>query len=185
MKKSNVSTMLTCLGGIGLIGTVVTAVKATPKALKLLEEAKEEKGDGLTKTEVVKIAGPAYIPSVAIGTATLVCIFGANALNKRQQASLISAYGMLENSYKQYRRKVKELYGEEGELEVVKEVAEEEFPEEPEPQFPDDKVLFLDFQRLEYFRARVQDVLVKCETDDGMEYYVINSPFDEVPDYGY
>lgn len=185
MKKSHVSTILTCLGGIGLIATAVTAVKATPKAMVLLEKAKEEKGEPLTKLEVVRTAGPAYIPSVVIGGTTLACIFGANALNKRQQASLISAYAMLENSYKQYKRKVKELYGDEADIQVVEAVAEEEFPEEPEPEFPDGKVLFLDFKTLNYFRARVEDVLIKDTTDDGLEYYVINSPFDEVPDYGY
>ena len=185
MKKSHMSTILTCLGGIGLIATVVSAVKATPKAMLLLEEAKEEKGEELTKSESVRVAGPVYIPSVVIGGATLACIFGANALNKRQQASLISAYAMLEKSYKQYKHKVKELYGEDADAQIVEAVAEDEFPEEPEPVLPDGKVLFLDFQRLEYFRARVEDVLIKTTTDDGLEYYVINSPFDEVPDYGY
>ena len=41
-----------------------STVKATPKALSLLEQAKEEKGEELTKLETVKIAGPAYIPSI-------------------------------------------------------------------------------------------------------------------------
>lgn len=185
MKKSHASTILTCLGGIGLIATVITAVKATPKAMVLLEKAEEEKGEELTAVETIQAAGPAYIPSVAIGTATLACIFGANALNKRQQASLISAYGMLENSYKQYKRKVKELYGEEADAEVVETVVKEEFPEEPELEFPDGKVLFYDFKTLQPFRARMEDVVQKVELDDGLEYYIINSPFDEIADYGY
>ena len=49
--KSNSSTILTCIGGVGVVATVVTAVKATPKALIRIEEAKEEKGEELTKKE--------------------------------------------------------------------------------------------------------------------------------------
>ena len=185
MKKSHIPTILTCLGGVGLIATAVTAVKATPKAMVLLEKAKEDKGEDLTKGEIVQIAAPAYIPSIAIGAATLVCIFGANVLNKRKQASLVSAYGMLENSYRQYKNKVKELYGDEVDKEVVETVIKEEFPEEPEPDLPDGKFLFYDFKTLQPFRARMEDVITKITLDDGLEYYIINSPFDEIADYGY
>ena len=36
---------------------------------------------------------------------------------------------MLENSYRQYKNKVKELYGDEADKEVVETVIKEEFPE--------------------------------------------------------
>ena len=104
--KSNSSTILTCIGGVGVVATVVTAVKATPKAMALIEEAKEEKGDDLTKVETVITAAPAYITTAVLGVSTLVCIFGANALNRRQQAALTSAYALLDNSYKEFKAKV-------------------------------------------------------------------------------
>ena len=84
--KRNASTILTAVGGAGVVATSIMAVKATPKALILLHEAKEEKGDELTLSETIKVAGPVYIPAIITGAATLSCIFGANALNKRQQA---------------------------------------------------------------------------------------------------
>lgn len=111
--KHNSSTILTVIGAVGVIATAVAAVKATPKALRVLEEAKEEKGEELTKTEVVLNVGPAYIPALLIGTSTIACIFGANVLNKRQQATIASAYAFVDRSYKDYRNKVKELLGEE------------------------------------------------------------------------
>ena len=103
--KKNGSTILTVAGGVGVVATSVMAVKATPKALYLLEQAKEEKGKELTKFEVVQVAGPVYIPSIIMGISTIACIFGANALNKRQQAALMSAYALLDNSYKEYYEK--------------------------------------------------------------------------------
>lgn len=185
MKKSHIPTLLTCLGGIGVVATAVTAVKATPKAELLLRKAEIEKGEELTTIEKIKTAGHVYIPSIAIGAGTLICIFGANSLNKRQQASLISAYTMLENSYKQYKRKTKELYGEDADVEIVESISKDEFPEEQEPIFPDEKVWFMDCRTLNFFKARIEEVLVKVTKEDGSEYYIINSPYDEVPDYGY
>lgn len=61
------STVLTIAGGAGVIATTVTAVKATPKALLLLDNAEKGKGEELTKTEKIKIAGPKYVPSILIG----------------------------------------------------------------------------------------------------------------------
>lgn len=121
--KRNASSILTYIGGVGVIATSVMAVKATPKALDLLEKAKEEKADELTKVEKIKAAGPAFIPTIATGAATIVCIFGANTLNKRQQAALMSAYALVDNSYKEYKSKLKELYGEEAHQNIVNSIA--------------------------------------------------------------
>jgi hypothetical protein len=117
--KKNASTILTCVGGAGVVATSVMAVKATPKAITLMEKAKEEKGDELTKAEVVKVAWKPYIPAVVTGAATIACIFGANTLNKHQQAALASAYALLDQSYKEYKAKLKELYGDEAHNEIV------------------------------------------------------------------
>lgn len=121
--KRNGSTILTCAGAVGLVTTGIMAVKATPKALKRIEEAKEEKGEELTKLETIRVAGPTYIPTVLIGVSTIACIFGANVLNKRAQASLASAYALLDTSYKEYRDKLKELYGEEAHEKIVNAIA--------------------------------------------------------------
>ena len=104
-------TILTVVASIGVIATTITAVQATPKAIKLLKEAELEKGENLTKLEIVRVAGPTYIPSVLLGVSTIACIFGANALNQKKQASLMSAYVMLNESYKQYRKSAKTVYG--------------------------------------------------------------------------
>ena len=121
--KRNASTILTCVGGVGVVVTAVLAAKATPKATKRLERAEEKKGEVLSKTEKIKIAGPVYIPTVLVGAGTIACIFGANVLNKRTQASLISAYALIDNSYKEYKNKLKELYGEEAHEKIVDAIA--------------------------------------------------------------
>lgn len=155
--RRNGSTILTCIGGVGVVTTSVMAVKATPKALALLEEAKEEKGDDLTKLEIVKVAGPSYIPAVIAGTATIACIFGANMLNKRQQASLMSAYALLDSSYKEYKDKVVEVYGEEADSKIKEEIAKDKY-EETDISVEDGKQLFFDTFSGRYFESTMIDV---------------------------
>lgn len=157
--KRNASTILTCIGGVGVVATSVMAVKATPKALKSIEAAEKQKGEKLTKLEVVKTAGPAYIPATVIGISTIACIFGANVLNKRQQAALMSAYAVLNSSYNDYRNKVKELHGKDGEFEVVSAIAKDKYEEEDITDEDDGKQLFYDNYYGRYFRATNETVL--------------------------
>jgi hypothetical protein len=97
-----------------VIATAVMSAKATEKAIRLREKQRED----LTKLEQVKLLTPVYIPTIVMGSLTISCIFGANVLNKRQQASLMSAYGLLDQSFKDYRKKLIELHGEEADREV-------------------------------------------------------------------
>jgi hypothetical protein len=144
------------VGAVGVIATSVTAVRATPKALQLLDVAKKEKGADLTKLEVVKIAGPSYIPSVVLGVSTLACIIGANVLNRRNQASLMSAYALIDSGYKDYRKKVEELYGDEAGTQIraglAKDKYEDEYGEHP-AELEDGHRLYYDFYSERYFEA--------------------------------
>ena len=121
--------ILTGLGVVGVATTAVLAAKATPKALELLQEKDEYKqeayGEPLTKFEKVLAMAPAYIPAVLTGLATVSCIVGMNRVSYTKQASLISAYTYLNSSYEEYRRKVKEVFGEEGEAKVRAELGRE------------------------------------------------------------
>ena len=156
--KRNSSTILTCIGGVGVVATTIVGIKATPKALLILEEAKEEKGEDLTKLEVVKAAGPVYIPTVLLGASTIACIFGANVLNKRNQASLMSAYALLDNSYKDYKKKVVELYGEEADDRVKEESAKDKY-EETDISVSENKQLFYDDFSERYFESTMENVI--------------------------
>lgn len=153
------ATILTCVGSAGVIATTVMAVKATPKALQLIDDAVEEKGSELTRFELVKTAGPAYITTAVMGATTISCIFGANVLNKRHQAALTSAYALLNTSYKEYKAKVLELYGEEGEQKVRTELAQDKFEEQEVKNEDDGKLLFYDEYSQRFFKATSETVL--------------------------
>lgn len=127
MTKKNVSLFLTCVGAVGVVATAVVTARATVKAVHILEEAEED--HELSKKEKFMAVAPSYIPAVVLGASTLACIFGANVLNKKYQASLMSAYALVNSSYNDYRRKLKELYGKEAHTKIVDELAIEKADE--------------------------------------------------------
>lgn len=127
--KKATPTILTCISAAGVVVTVVLAVKATPKALKCIEKEKAvknaENSENLTRMETIAACWRCYIPAVVTGIATIGCIFGANTLNRRQQASLVSAYALASRSFNSYKQKVRELYGEEAHKKVMASLAAE------------------------------------------------------------
>lgn len=121
----------------GCIGTVVSAVmacRATLKIDEILEESKEKvdnihkyrddeaepnytveqaKKDlfGLyvqTGFKLVKL----YAPAVILGTTSLGCVVASNNILRKRNAALAAAYATIDKSFKEYRSRVVERYGE-------------------------------------------------------------------------
>ena len=153
--KRNGSTILTSAGAVGVVTTSVLAVKATPKAMMLLKEAKKEKGEELTTAEKAKTVAPAYIPTAISAVATIACIFGANVLNKPKQASLMSAYALLDNSYKEYRAKVVDLYGDDANNVINESIAKDKYEK---TDVNENEVLFYDAFSKRYFTSSLVTV---------------------------
>lgn len=155
--KKNIATILTGIGTAGVVITAVSAIKATPKALYSIEEAEKEKGDKLSNKEKIITTTHIYLPTIIIGVSTIACILGANVLNKKQQASLISAYALLQKSYNEYRDKVDELY--ENSSIVDKEIAKDVYDNTKPSVSSDEKCLFYDMFSKRYFESNKVDVI--------------------------
>lgn len=170
-------TLLSCLGAAGVIGTSVLAVRATPKAIRRIRSDSRVNHDGdpdaYTKLEAIQSAWMCYIPAAAVGASTIVCIFGANVLNKRQQAAISSAYALLNTSYQDYKSKLKELYGEEAHQKIVDSIVKEQCNDvyltsiglcsnstlDFEEHDPNDNRLFYDTFSKRYFESTVNRVI--------------------------
>lgn len=165
--KRNSSTILTVASAVGVVATAATVATATPKALKRVSKAQEAKGEDLTTLEAVVAAAPAYIPSAVIGVSTIACIFGANILNKRQQAALVSAYALVDGAYKDYRNKVREMLGEETDIKICDAIMKDKREEGVVAYAPGlnpgnldgEKCLFYDEYGERYFEASMNEVL--------------------------
>lgn len=121
--------ILSSIASIGVVATTISAVKVTPKAVKLIQQDSKEKHNGdpnaYTKTEAFKSAWKCYISTGLFAGSTIACIIGACALSQHQQAALISAYALVQNSYKEYKGKLKELYGEGAHNAIVNSIVSE------------------------------------------------------------
>jgi DNA-dependent RNA polymerase auxiliary subunit epsilon len=139
--------------------------------MRLIEAGTDEKGDELTTWETIKVAAPTYIPATLTCLGTLTCIFGANALNRKQQAALISAYVTMDQAYRQYSDKVKKSIGAEAESQIREDIAKENFTGDYISE-SDDTQLFYDMRHGVFFESTV-DI---AELDDGLECIIIDSP---------
>lgn len=183
MKKMNTRklkkfspTVLSCAGAVGVVGTSVLAVKATPKALrKIRADSRNAHNDpdAYTKLEAFQSAWIYYIPSVVMGAATMICIFGANILNKHHQAAITSAYALLNDAYQDYKDKLKELYGEDAHRKIMEAIAVEKADDmyiastgllggsslDFDEHNPEDNRLFYDSFSKRYFESSINRVI--------------------------
>lgn len=159
--NKNSANILTGLGMAGVVTTAVLAVKETPKAMKLLEDREkikmEKYNESLTKLEKALVVAPVYFPAILMGATTMSCIYGANHINKKQQAILTGAYSYLSSCYDDYRDKVKELYGEDADKKVKEEIAKDIYFETTGEEREDTNLYFDEYSN-RYFNLNPNDL---------------------------
>ena len=136
-------TIYACVAAVGVIGTAVLTAIGTKKAIDDISEAKKSNGEMNTSDKVI-IAAPHYIPAVGICTGTVMLVFASNALNKKQQATMASAYALLERSYNELRKAVIDTVGEEKFQEIRSAIVRENCSEDIFEPVTDDGVWFYD-----------------------------------------
>ena len=70
----------------------------------------------------------------------------------------MSAYALLDNSYKEYKKKTEELYGEDAGRQIREEIAKDKYTGDG-VSLDDNKELFYDFYSGRYFESTKEDVL--------------------------
>lgn len=117
------------LFGMGITAGVLSvsfAIRDTTKAMKLIEKKKkEEEKSNLTKTETVKTVWKCYIPTATSLVFSILCLIASNNENIRRQIVLATAYRLSEAASKEYREKVIETIGEEGDKEIRDKIAKD------------------------------------------------------------
>lgn len=156
--KNNSSTLLTIVGSIGVVVTAVMSARDTIKATKRINYQRGYQMKEFNTKEKIKIAAPCYIPTVLSGVSTILCISAANKLNKNMQKSLASAYILLDQSYKEYRKSVKEVFGEEGGRTVIENMADDKLEKTPVTKQPNTDIFF-DYFSLQFFNSTLETVI--------------------------
>ncbi|MDF2800185.1 MAG: hypothetical protein K0S61_88 [Anaerocolumna sp.] len=150
--SKNSPTILTGISVAGMIGTTIMGIRATPKALQILQdETFRKRRDGevtidgktkmvppvneiikdFTKKEVIKLTWKCYVPTVLMGGATIACIVGANSINLRRNAALVSLYSISETALKEYQAKVVEVVGKTKEQKISDDVKQDKINKNP------------------------------------------------------
>lgn len=152
--------ILAVTGVIGIVTSAVMACKATTKVSAILEESKhnidvihecvenpklvesgkyteEDAKKDLTITYVqtgIKLV-KLYAPSVILGTLSITSMLASNNILRKRNAALAAAYATIDKSFKKYRERVIERFGETVDKELkygVKKQKVEEIVTDPE-----------------------------------------------------
>lgn len=130
---SNSPAILSGFAVAGVISTTVLAVAVTPEALRqvALERRKVQddfefhrsEKEYLTKGDIFRTTWKVYIPVAIMGTATIACVIGSNAIGSRRQAALATAFTLADKARVEYQEKVVSTLGETKERAIREEIA--------------------------------------------------------------
>lgn len=137
----------------GIAGTVVSAVlacKATTKVAEILDETKDTIHDGMEtgaingqeyttedgkKDTVVVYAqtgmklAKLYGPAIILGTLSITSILASNNILRKRNVALVAAYAAIDKSFKEYRGRVIERFGEQVDTELKYGIKAKKFEE--------------------------------------------------------
>lgn len=129
MTKNVHQALPTLLSALSVGGVVATGILSAKKTLAVKEKLDKlhEENDTVDTKDILLTAAQEYAEVIAVGAATSVCIIGANVLNKKSQATIAGAYALLSQSYEEYKKKTKEIVGEEKEKEIRKAIIKDAY----------------------------------------------------------
>lgn len=155
-KKSAPALMI--FAGTILFGiTIASSIKETRRAV---EEEKEFTEETTTKDKVMTY-GKIYAPTIAFGTASLVCVCAGNWMYVKRLGAIAAAYKITESAYKDYKDEVLEFIGEKKEKEVKDRVAQKRVNESTPNEIADvkpGKTLCYDTVFGRYFESDIESI---------------------------
>ncbi len=126
ISRKHAPEILAGLGIGGFITTSVLAAKAAPEAAEKIEKAKVELDvDELTPVQTVKTVWKDYLPAVATGVTSTLCIVGSVNTSLKRNAALATAYEMSKTLMDEYRAKTIDIVGEKKEQKIRNAIAQD------------------------------------------------------------
>lgn len=111
LKNRKMSVLFLCLEIGGLIATSILAGRASVKASEKIKALEGDQESEITPLQKVEAVAADYIPAVSVGLLTIGIMVSSHVLNIRSQAAIAGAYTLIDQSYKKYKDKVREIYG--------------------------------------------------------------------------
>lgn len=106
--------------GIGsMLVSTALAFKYAPLAKDAIERRKQDLNtDQLEPAEVIRTAGPYFLPSTLFAITGVICIVSGNQMNVNRGAAAMAAYALSESSLRNYREQTREIVGEKKEKDI-------------------------------------------------------------------
>lgn len=160
--KRNLPTIVTAFGIGGTIAAGYFYTKAKEDYDEYIQEEYDEAPIGteieITRTTKFKAFVDAYTLPILMHTASIVCIIAGDRLHVGRQIKLSEAYMALDASYKAYRLKSNEIYGDDASEKIDFEIAKDKMRENMDWKYGNDLVTFYDGWNDRYFEATMEDV---------------------------
>lgn len=154
------------LSVVGVIGVGVTAVLSARDTNRCRDCGKEPIKEGLQKTKtanekakVIMSNAKAYTPTIVSSVITSACVIGSIVLSKKAEIALITAYGLLEQGYKNYRDTNIKMNGKDMDHKIKVKMAEDSLKERETVSKIRNRQLFYDDFAEEYFEGDFEQVL--------------------------
>lgn len=166
----NSTTILTGISVVGVVATAVLAARATPEANDRLETFVDDKQRNtpvelqhkvkISPLDFIKVTWQPYLPAALSGTATILCIVGANQIGLRRNAALAAAYTLVDRTLREYQDKVVETVGEKDEKKIRDEIAQDRINKQPPPVIIMGRgdTTCLDMFTGRYFRGDIEEI---------------------------
>lgn len=135
-------------GVVGIAGTVVLACRATLKVEDVLDHAERKRSRidqalrisdskrysqrdakrdrAFVKVQLAKDLTKLYAPAVGLGVVSVGALTGSHVILTRRNVAITAAYKVLDEGFNEYRKRVREEFGEEKELELRHDIRERE-----------------------------------------------------------
>lgn len=154
--KRNLPTILTAVGIAGTVGAGVLYSRGRDDYNDYLDEAYEE--GPVTRNDKFKAFIDAYALPICVHSASIALILMGDRMHVTRQIKLSEAYMALDASYKAYRLKSNELYGDDAEARIDHEIMKDRMKTNMDWQLGTDKVTFYDSWGDRYFEATMEEV---------------------------
>lgn len=142
--KKHSPEILIVAGVVGTVASAVMACKATTKLSTVLEEHKKDVNEEIkadysqedakkdltiiyaqTGAKLVKL----YAPAIALGALSITSIVASNNILRKRNVALAAAYATVDKSFKEYRNRVVERFGEQVDKELKYDIKAKKFEE--------------------------------------------------------
>lgn len=121
------------LGDILTIGATIGAVATPILAAKAMHDTDETTSDALTTREKIEANWTRFVPAGISLAATVGCIWGARSKYSAVATAATGTAQFFRHKYKDLRKKMVEMYGEEKTKEIEREIAKDNIKASPAP----------------------------------------------------